>query len=165
MSKLLCIVLLALAPLMLVLPAAATDLLPYEYSYPAEGADLLPYDGGYHDDADLLPHENGYSPEPYVRPRGYIGYPDQAYGGVYGRPPYPAYYGRPDYRDLARYCQPDAWAVANGYLPPLWCIPRGQERARAPFEVAPPHAYGRGSWSGNYPIRGYAYGTARARNY
>jgi hypothetical protein len=160
MSKLLCIVLLVLAPLMLVLPAAATDLLQDEYSYPAEGADLLPYDSGYHGDANVLP-ENGYSPEPYVHPRGNIGYPDQAYGGAYGRPPY----GRPDYRDVARYCQPDGWAVANGYLPPLWCFPGGQERARAPFEVAPPHAYGRGSWSGNYPIRGYAHGTARARNY
>ena len=166
MSRLLCIVLLVLAPLILVLPAAATDLLPDEYSYPPEGSDLLPHHS-YNDGADLLPYENGYRSEPYVRPRGYIGYPDQAYEGVYDRPPYPGYpvYGRPDYRDVARYCQPDGWAVANGYLPPPWCFPEVRERARAPIGVAPSYKYGQGYWSGNYPIRGYAYGTAPARNF
>jgi hypothetical protein len=110
-----------LAPLVLVVPAAA---------------------------ADLLPYENGYLPEPYARPHAYTGYPGPAYG-------------RPDYRDIARYCEPDDWAVADGYIPPAWCFSEGPERALAPIGVPAPYPYQRGYTShyrGNYPIPGYASG-------
>jgi hypothetical protein len=144
MSKCLCGVLLSLAPLMLVLPAGATDLLPDEYSYPPEGSG--PYENSYNDRADLPPDENGYRREPYVDWQSHTGDPDPAYERPYGRSPYLDYpaYERRDYRDLARYCQPDGWAVANGYLPPQWCFPEPRERAGAPLGVAPPSPYRRG---------------------
>jgi hypothetical protein len=177
MSKLFIkLVLLALASLMFALPAAATDLLPYGDGYAPEGADLLPYDNGYAqggtdvlpygngyapETADLQPYENGYAPDPYLRPHNrYLG---PAYERPYGRSPYAGYpvYGRPDSRDIARYCRPDAWSVANGYVPPAWCFFEGGEGVRAPS----PYTSRRGYVSGNYPIRGYGYGTAPARNY
>jgi hypothetical protein len=165
MSKRLCGVLLSLAPLILVLPAGATDLLPDEYSYPPEGSD--PYDNSYNDGAAMLPDENGYRREPYVSSHGHTGYPDQNYQRPYGRFPdvdSPAY-GRSDYRDLARYCQPDDGAAANGYLPPRWCFQEGRERAGTSIGVAPPSAYQRGYISRNHPIRGYEHRTAPAGDY
>jgi hypothetical protein len=126
MSKLLFI---ALAPLLLVSPAAATDLMNYD---------------------------NGYAPEAYVGPDAYAGYPGPAYERPYVPPdayiryPAPAY-EHPNYRDVARYCEPDAWAIAEGYVPPTWCFPEGPTTALDTMGLPAPSIYGR-----NYPTPGYA---------
>ena len=101
--------LLAGAPLVLVSPAAATDLLDYDFGYPRQG----------------------YLDPAYERPYG-------AYAGY-----------RPDYRDIARYCEPDDWAVANGYVPPTWCFPGrpAQVWGRAGLPPAP------GCAQRDYPYR------------
>jgi hypothetical protein len=153
------LVLLASASLVWVVPAAATDLLPYGNGYPPPGADLLPYENGYAPEgADLVPHENGYLPQWYGSPRAIDRYQDLTYERPNAPLPGNGYsaYGRPSYRDFTRYCEPDGWAVANGYIPPAWCFPEGAERAQAPLGVAPHHSYHQG-YAAPYPIRGYAY--------
>jgi hypothetical protein len=128
MSKLLCkLVFVAVAPLLWVSPASATDLLEYENGY-------APYAG---------PHPYSTEPglayeRPYAPPDAYIRYPAPAYG-------------HPNYRDVARYCDPDIWALADGYVPPPWCFPEGPAPAVDPSGVSVPRIYGR-----DYPPPEYA---------
>jgi hypothetical protein len=128
MSKLLWnLVFVAMTPLLLASPAGATDLLEFDNGY-APYAEPLPYST----EPDLA-YERSYAP-----PDAYIRYPNPAYG-------------HPNYRDVARYCDPDNWALANGYVPPPWCFPEGPARAFDPSGVSIPRIYGR-----DYPAPGYA---------
>ena len=107
--------------------------------------------------ADLLDYDNGYAPpESLPDPYAYNGYPHSAYEGTYAPPnvdiryPAPAY-GRPDYRDVARYCEPNDGTVAAGYIPPAWCFP-ARPGASGPIDLPAPSIYGP-----RYPTPGFAH--------
>ena len=95
--------------------------------------------------------------ESVFRHGDYVGEPDwRADRGTYAPPdvsiryPAPAY-GRPDYRDVARYCEPDDGTVAAGYIPPAWCFP-ARPGASGPIDLPAASIYGP-----RYPTPGYAH--------